>query len=190
MTESEVRKAIEKDFKLKGDQVKLSIHPIEKTSNLTVGLGEIIPQSGPATAAYIFGYTSKRLIQVNVHWGWPTNPEPEAANLVATANILRRYFVVRGFPKDKVSVNRQLEDGSVIVFQGADAENRTVLLRFMVPDVAGKITLNSETGDITFIENSGAANGSPPAAQVPWLRLWYMKNATAPDIFKVKKGQF
>ena len=190
MTEPEVRKAIEHDFQLKGEQVKRSMHPIEKTSNLTVSLGEIIPESGPTAIGYIFGYNSKRLIQVTVHWGWPANLEPDAANLVATANILRRYFAERGYPRDKVIMNRPADDGSLMVFQAADATDRTVRLKLSVPAATGKINLNAATGDITFIENTGAANESPPAAQFPWLRLWYMKNAMAPDVFKVKKGQF
>ncbi len=192
MTESEVSKAIEKDFQLKGEQVKRSIHPIEKTPNLTVSLGEIIPESGPTAVGYIFGYHSKRLIQVNVHWGWPANLEPVAANLVATANILRRYFAARGYPGDRVIMNQPADDGSIVVFQAADGRDRTVRLKLSVPAAMGKLNLNAATGDIAFTESTGGVETgkSPPGAQFPWLRLWYMKNATAPDVFKVKEGQF
>ena len=166
-------KAIRKDFGVESDRIEHSIHPVEKTASLSVAVGEIIPDGGPARVAYIFGYKSKRLIQVTVAWGRPANPKPDVEGIVATANILQRYFMERGFPRDKVMTNRRAEDGSVVVFQAADEQARTVLLKLNVPQ-----------------RRSGEANEAPSDADEVWLRLSYIENATAPDIFRVKAGDF
>src|SRR5262245_6157832 len=68
MTEAEVRSAIQKDFAVKPDQIRTAPNALERTTALVVPLQALDPGPGPATAAYILGYKSKRLIQVNVVW--------------------------------------------------------------------------------------------------------------------------
>ncbi len=173
MAEAEVRKMMAKDFGVKGDKIERSTHPIEKTTSMAFTSGEIIPEAGPVRVAYVFGYESKRLIQVTVGWGQPANPDPKLEGIVAAANILRRYFTGRGFPADSVITNRRAEDGSVIVFQGADDKGRTVFLKLKVPREAGT-----------------EAEGAAPRSGATWLRLSYIENPSDPDIFRVKTGDF
>src|SRR5580692_4597706 len=79
MTEAEVRKAIDADFKLSGSAVKPTDSPVERTRALSVTAPGLVPDSGKATIDYVLGFKSQRLIEVNVVWsaaGDPTN-KPE-----------------------------------------------------------------------------------------------------------------
>ena len=69
MTEKEVHRAIYKDFRISKKNVERQVHPTEKTVNLGILVEDLLPQSGPAKAYYVFGYKSRRLIQVNIVWG-------------------------------------------------------------------------------------------------------------------------
>ena len=170
-TEAMVKKAITKDFGHKGDDIKTTLHPLEKTTSYTIVIEDLIPDSGKATIAYILGYESESLMQVSIVWGTLVDPAATLDNLKVTATILRDYFLKRGFDAEKVITNRQADDGSNIVFQGSDANGRTVLLQLTAP--AGE-----------------QAEGATENAPAVWLRLSYIENPTTPDIFKVEEGQF
>ncbi len=170
-TEAKVKKAITKDFGHKGDDIKTTLHPLEKTTSYTIVVEDLIPDSGKATIAYILGYESESLMQVSIVWGTLVDPAATLDNLKVTAMILRDFFLKRGFDAEKVITNRQADDGSNIVFQGSDANGRTVLLQLTAP--AGE-------------QAEGATENAPPV----WLRLSYIENPAAPDIFRVEVGQF
>jgi len=175
MTEADVRKALMKDFDIAEDDIVSSNNSLEKTTSLVINIDEIIPDSGSAVAGYIFGYKSERLIQVNIIWG----SENEATNnamglvddLVATANILRRYFMKQGFPAESMITNTPLEGGSVLVFRGIDDQGRVAKLKLNISPGS----VNAETGE---------------EEQTVSLILNYIVNPSEPDIFKVEEGQF
>src|SRR5580693_1386206 len=68
MTEAEVRKAIETDFKLTGSAVRPGDNPVERTHLLSVTVPDLVPDSGKAVIDYVLGYKSHSLIEVNVTW--------------------------------------------------------------------------------------------------------------------------
>ena len=174
MTEADVIKSIKKDFKLSGKDINRLIHPSEKTTALSVVVSNIVPGSGSARVAYILGFQTKRLIQVNIIWGNPVDPKPNPKGLVATANSLRDYFARRGFKKDDLVMNARLSDGSVLVFRGSDPKGRMVILLLSGipnPEDAGK-------------------KQNPPVAKELSLRLSYISDPNSPDIFTIKDGAF
>ena len=171
MTEDQVRKALIKDFDMAEDDIGRSVNSVEKTTNLVVNVDDIIPDSGRAVVGYIFGYESKRLIQVNIIWGGD-DAQVTAANLVATANILRRYFLEQGFPKDTLISNAPLKDGSVLVFRGIDEQGRVALLK-----------LNVQQGQSA--EGEGATAGQSVS-----LHLNYIFDPKNPDVFQIEAGAF
>ncbi len=171
MTEDQVRKALMKDFDMAEDDIGRSINSLEKTTSLVVNVDGIIPDSGRAVVGYIFGYESKRLIQVNIIWGGD-DAQVTAANLVATANILRRYFLEQGFPKDTLISNAPLKDGSVLVFRGIDDQGRVALLK-----------LNVQQGQSA--EGEGATAGQSVS-----LHLNYIFDPKNPDVFQIEAGAF
>jgi hypothetical protein len=71
--EKAVRAAIKADFGLDAKAVSAEENPIEKTTALVTAVDTLEP-GGKAQIAYILGYKSKKLIQVNVVWGAPVDP--------------------------------------------------------------------------------------------------------------------
>ena len=187
MTEADVRKALRKDFGIEDSEIEGSVNVVEKTTALEITVNDLLPGSGPARAGYIFGYRSKRLIQVNVVWG-VLEPKPTTENLNATANILRGYFLGQGFAPDKVMTRTQLSDGSVIEFRGIDDKGRMALLVFInVPQEKGA----ARPGSIQPDPFEGVyALSSAPTRPALLLRLSYILNADNSDIFKIQKGNF
>lgn len=171
MSESDVSKAVRKEFDLKKDDIAHEENGLEKTTSLIVSANNLIPDSGPSRVAYIFGYGSKNLIQVNIVWGHPVDQNTTAQKLVATANILRNYFSASGY-KD-VIVNQPVEVGATVVFRGSDDKGRMVLL-----------VLNA-----TRASDAQAEEGADAPQRVS-LRLSYMENPGNPDIYRVQEGQF
>jgi hypothetical protein len=166
MTEPQVRNAIRKDFNLAGGKVKVEENEIEKTTVLTVTVPNLLPDAGPARIGYILGFKSKKLIQVNLLWGTPVAAETRPEKLRTAAEALGRYFLSLGFPRENVISNARLKDGTWVVFQGADAQKRTAVLRF------------AETP---------AADGKPATAM---MTLFYIESPDHPDVFKIGRGQF
>jgi hypothetical protein len=173
MTEAEVKTAITNDFKIPVDKLKTEPNPNERTAVLTIQVPDLIDGAGTARVSYIFGYTSKKLIQVNLVWGTPVDPQAKPDGIVAAANQLRDLFMGSGYDPHTVVANARANDGEVIVFEGQDADKRTTLLRL----VAGQPAADKD-----------AKKDKPPA--VTALFLSYILDSRNPDIYRLKKGQF
>jgi hypothetical protein len=170
ISEKEVKKQVQNEFGLDDKSVTREENSLEKTASLIVQVKDLIPDSGPSRIAYIFGFTSKKLIQVNILWGDPVDNTATPEKLVATARILSNYFRAAGYKN--VVVNQPVEVGATVVFRGTDDDGRMVLL-----------LLNAQRAS-----DEQVAEGAAP--QRVSLRLSYMENPTNPDIFRVEKGQF
>ena len=174
MTEAEVRAAIRKDFNVPPDKIAAENNLAERTNVLTVNVPDLLEGAGVGRVSYIFGFTSKKLIQVNVQWGTTVDPQISADKIVAAANQLRQLFLDSGYQPDSVVGNAKMGDGSVLVFQGQDADKHTTILRLATstttpPPVRGK--------------------EQRPAVTTA-LSLSYVLDALNPDIYRLKKGQF
>ena len=67
--EGDVLRAIKKDFKINKNAVSRGVNSNEKTVFLMIDVKGLLTGSGPSKVIYIFGYKSKKLIQVKVVWG-------------------------------------------------------------------------------------------------------------------------
>ena len=172
MTEKKVYKALKKDFGIPKGDVTRTQNSIEKTISLIITKDDIIPDSGQAVIAYIFGYESNKLIQINVIWSIDDTKPASAENLVATGNILRNYFVAQGFPQEGLLTNARLNDGSIVMFRGIDPKGRAAILK-----------LNIEKG---VVSEGGTASDD----KITLLKLTYILDPVAPDIFKINAGEF
>ena len=172
MTEAQVRQAIRKDFPIPGEKIASEANAGEKTTVLSVIVPDLIPNTGKAHVNYILGYTTKKLIQVNINWA----NEPKIAGaeeLVGAANLLRNYFMAEGYRPDSIVANRQLPNGYV-VFRGQDEQSRMVLLVLSGATAAGE-----------------ADKDKPPEKPQPIaLQLSYILNPEHPDVYQVPKGSF
>ena len=133
MTEKGVLKSTFKDFKIPKSKIQRRVHPIEKTLSFNFQVNDLLPDNGKASLFYVFGFNSKRLIQVNVLWGRTTEEKPDPQRVVDTANQIRTHFLNHVFQKKGLAVNSKLPDGSVLVFRGVDAKGRMVILLLVNP---------------------------------------------------------
>lgn len=172
-TEAQVRAAIKDDFKLNDAAIKAATHPLEQTRSLSITVRDLVVHSGEAQVAYVFGFRSKTLIQVNILWN---APDPAGAEVViGIGNALRDYFVSQSarFVKDQVKTNVQLTDGRILLFQGTDDKGRAVELVMVWaprPPAQGQ-----------------PADSRPGSAQ---LRLLYVLAPGNSDIQRIQPGQF
>jgi len=172
MTDAQVKEAIRKDFNIPPEKVGSEETLSEKTTVLSVNVPDLMAGAGIARVSYILGYATKKLIQVNIVWGTPVDPQVKQDRIVAAANQLRQLFLEAGYPPDKVTTNTRLPDGTILVFQGQDDQKHTTLLRLaQTPSTAKKEKAEKDDASIA-------------------LSLSYMRDSRNPDIYRLKKGQF
>ncbi|MGA8402683.1 MAG: hypothetical protein WB697_22535 [Stellaceae bacterium] len=174
MTEAQVKAAIRADFNIAEDKLKSTENPAEKTQVMSITVPDLLEGAGTAQASYIFGYTSKKLIQVNILWSSVLDPQATPQKIVAAADQLRVLFLGEGYDPHTVATNARTPDGSILVFVGQDADKHTTVLRLA-------------TGTVTPTEKDGKP-GKPVEAAA--LTLSYILDAKEPDIYRLKKGQF
>jgi hypothetical protein len=136
-------------------------------------VADLLTNIGGARISYIFGYRSKKLIQINVVW----TSEGGAASdetIVAMANTLRDYFAPQNYKPDSLVANRQFAENTIIVFRAGDLQGRTVLL------VLGRVAAAARS------EEKKRTRPPPPLT----LELSDILDAAHPDIFRIAKGQF
>jgi hypothetical protein len=172
MNEEQVRQAIRKDFPAAAGKISNAVHPSEKTTVLSVTVSDLLPNTGNARISYIFGYRSKKLIQINIVWTSEDNAASDET-LVGTANSLRDYFSSQNYKADTVVINRQLAENTIVVFRASDLQGRMVLL-----------VLSGAAAAARSEEKKGPR--PPPLT----LELSYIEDAAHPDVFRIGKGQF
>jgi hypothetical protein len=173
MDAAQVKAAIHKDFGIPAEKVKTEENAAERTMVLSLTVNDLLEGAGPTRVSYIFGFKTKKLIQVNILWGTPVDPQAQPEKIVAAGNQLRQLFLDSGYEPETVVTNARMADGTILVYQGQDADKHTTVLRLA----------------------SGSApvpgKGSKEArAETVALSLSYILDSRSPDIFRLKKGQF
>jgi len=166
MKESEVMRAITKDFKVSKSKVKQSVNPLEQTINLEVTVPKLIEVGGTAKIGYLLGHKSKKLMQVNMVWGSGLGKKVDVKDIISTANLLRSHFTKKRHQKEGFAVNLKVNDAMTIVFRGKDKKGRMAILSLTNPKV--------KKGEDTKIS----------------LKLSYILDAKNPDILSLKEGDF
>ena len=94
MSEEQVHQAIRNDFPALAAKLTSAVHPSEKTTVLSLTVADLLPHTSSARVSYIFGYRSKKLIQINIIWASDGSTASDET-VVGTANSLRDYFAAR-----------------------------------------------------------------------------------------------
>lgn len=175
MTDAQVKAAIHKDFNIPADKAQTEENPSERTTVLSVTVNELLEGAGKARISYILGYSTKKLIQVNIVWGTTIDPQTKPERLVGAANQLRTLFLNSGYDRETVASNVATADGSITVFQGQDLDKRMTLLRLV------------STPAPAPSKQHGKAE---PAGPTVVLFLSYLLDARNPDVYRLKKGLF
>jgi hypothetical protein len=176
MTEPEVRAVVAKDFGLKPAEIAGATNPVEGTTVLTAKVASLDPAPGPAVIAYILGYASKRLMQVNVAWGNQTADNADPNAMIGAGTRLERYFAGFSWNKDTTRAGIPVGPNTVVLFSGEDG--KTGAVRLILDGVKYQM------------EREGKASTSPDPKGPPKLLINYIGNRDNPDVAKIEKGKF
>jgi hypothetical protein len=168
MSEAEVRAAAAKDFATSADAIKSTQNAVEHTQVLSLKAADVLPEGGVAEVAYVLGYKTKKLIQINISWSKATDDKLTPERLTANAETLRAYFLGAGYKADTVVNNAPMNNG-VLLFRGADNSGRTTALLLQ-----GAFTGDKEQRTL-----------SPRN-----VSLFYLADPKNPDIYRVQPGKF
>jgi FlaG/FlaF family flagellin (archaellin) len=174
MTEAQVKAAVHSDFNIAEDKLNTTDNLAEKTQVVSITVPNLLEGAGTAQVTYILGYTSKKLIQVNILWSSVLDPQTAPQKIIAAADQLRVLLLGEGSDPQTIATNARTPDGSLVVFEGQDADKHTTVLRL----ASGTVTP----------PDSGGKPGKPVDAAA--LTLSYILSAQDPDIYRIKKGQF
>ena len=170
MTEAEVLRAIQMDFAIEGGEARM-IHPLQKTTALVIRADGLVSGAGATQVVYIFGYRSERLIQVTLSWGHPIETAVNAATLVRAARAMMNRMALQGLPRNTLTSDMAVDDGSIIVFRANDTNGHVIEMRMKGPGV-------------------GPATGNDNDETASWLRLSFIQDAKTPDTYKIEPGAF
>jgi hypothetical protein len=165
--EGDVLRAIKKDFKINKNAVSRGVNSNEKTVFLMIDVKDLLTGSGPSKVIYIFGYKSKKLIQVKVVWGKLAQKKPNIETIVSIATQLSNYFRQKRYQENGFASYRQLAEELILVFQGKDQKARATRLLLSNPK-----------------------NRDGEAGKNISLTLSYIEKPEDPDVFKIKDGDF
>jgi len=164
----EVKQAILRDFGISDSKIDAISHPTEQTQSLGISIDKLLPQSGKSRAVYVFGYKSKRLMQVNILMGHPVDTNITPQQVVDSGNLLGNHFFKKRYQEDGLVAHARLNDGSVLIFRGKDQKGHMALLRLSNPQPKEG---NKEDLKIT-------------------LTLSYIEKPEQPDAFQLKEDDF
>lgn len=175
MTKREVEAAIHRDFGIPPGKMHVETNPAERTTVLTVNIENLLNEAGKARVSYILGYTTKKLIEVNILWGTPVDSHVKPEQILAGAAQLRTLFLTSGYQPSSIISNVLTRSGATIVFEGRDAEKHMTVLRLLNKREASP---------------SRGHRNIKSFRRVVVLLLSYIESTANPDIYRLKKGQF
>jgi hypothetical protein len=176
MDETQVRAAIQTDFAVKPEAIKVVPNAMERTTALVVSLPTLDPGPGAATVVYILGYKTKKLIQVNVVWTQNVAPDKADSGPYLVAGVqLANYFNGFGWRDGKVTMGAPSGPNTLLLFAAEDG--KTGAVQVVVDGVA-------------FERKDGKVETAPQAPGSVSLRVAYIANRTTPDIYKLEPGRF
>lgn len=181
MDEQAVRKAINADFNVKESAVKVEDSPVDRTRVLVVSLPKLEPGPGPAVVSYILGFSSKRLIQVNVVWSGEKNEKSQAPSiqpLYAAGVSLGSHFLKYSWKEHGLRKDLLVDKTAILMFQGESKSSKGLVEVFL-----GNVPVTLKEPDKTE-----TALGQPDGPA--FLRVSYVANREEPDVYRVKAGEF
>ena len=117
MNMNQVKKAIYKDFELRGNKITTMKHPTEQTESIGITVEQLLPDAGKARVVYVFGYKTKKLIQVNLLLGHPVDTSATPQQIVDSGNLLGNHFFKKRYQEDGLIAHARLNDGSILIFR-------------------------------------------------------------------------
>lgn len=177
MDEAQVKAAIQSDFQVKAEDIKPAVNAMERTTALVVALPTLEPGPGPASVVYILGYKTKQLIQVNLVWTQPGEPgKSDSAPYLVAGVQLGNYFNGFTWKDGKVTLTTPAANNSLLVFGAEDAKTGAVQV------IVQGVTFERKP--------DGRVEAVPQTTVNISLRVSYIANLAAPDVFRIEPGRF
>ena len=173
MDEAAVLEAIEADFAISPDSVERSANTVEKTTSLTVTVSDLVDFTGRTEISYIFGYRTKKLVQVNLVWRVRSKFVGATQRLKWAAKAMANRFALWGLSRTEIGHNTKTRDGATILFRSQAESGMIASISLKVPS-----------------EDKASLSVSLSVDEGYWLRVAFIENTSAPDIFKIEPGQF
>jgi hypothetical protein len=170
MTQDMVRAAIKAYFNLSSVAFVAGTNAAERTQLLTITVPDLLPGGGKAQVSYVFGYSSKALIQVGISWSAAIDPTVDAAKLYADSDVLVAHFTSEGYVPATIRTGVVVDNG-ILLFRGEDSQGHTTILLMQ-----GQF--------------SGGADSTQKVLKPTNLALLYAADSKSPDIFKLDPGTF
>jgi hypothetical protein len=169
MIEAQVRATIERDLRVRPEDIRSEENKAEQTQLLEVRAPDVLPGGGTANVSYVFGFKSRTLIQVGLSWSKGTDDKMTPEQLFSNANILRSHFLESGYKPDTISTNMPISSG-LLLFRGSDAHDHTTVLVLQG----------------TFSQGENKQRILTPTA----LLLFYIADPKSPDVYRLPPGSF
>jgi hypothetical protein len=173
MTEAETRAAIAADFGIAANDIPRATHDLQKTTILTIAVNGLVPGSGQAEISYVLGYRDHTLFQVTVLWRARDDSAAAMGRLLLAAQSMINRFALLGFPDGHVAPGSVMGDGVKMLFRSRDSHGKLALIGLYSPSA-----------------NDGSGSAEISGKERPWLRVSFVRDAGAPDIFEIEPGQF
>ena len=177
MDEAQVKAAIQSDFSVKAEDIKVTPNAMERTTALVISLPSLEPGPGPASVVYILGYKSKKLVQVNLVWTQAGEAGASDGGPYLVAGMQHaNYFNGFTWRDGNVTLTAPAGANRLLVFGAEDARTGAVQV------VAEGITFDRKA--------DGRIEAVPQAAATITLRVAYIANLATPDVFRIEPGRF
>lgn len=176
MNEASVRAVIPKDLDVAADAVKTSENLSQQTHVLTVRAADVLPGGGAAEVAYVFGYKTKKLIQVGIVWTPATDAAITPERLFSNGNILRAHFIEDGDYKAETIITDAAVKNGLMMFRGSDAQGHTTVLLLQ--------------GQMSAPASATSADKDKRVLTPKSLSLIYLSDPKNPDVYRLTPGQF
>lgn len=169
MDEKQVRAAVAADFgKDAAEKATEQENLAEKTKVISLTVPDLFEGAGTGSVSYVFGYKSKKLIQIALLWSKQTDAELTPERLFSGGNVLQGYFAAQGYNPATIVTNAVVDAG-MLMFRGSDKDENTAML---------------------LLQGGFSGEGEQRKLDPNALLLYYIDNAKDPDVFRIPAGQF
>ena len=96
---------------------------------LIIQVPNLIAVGGVADIAYLLGYKSKNLVQVNIDWGFQVSKDTPPQEVMNAATLLQAHFIKKQYKKEDYAINAKIDETETLVFIGRDKKGSMIILR-------------------------------------------------------------
>jgi hypothetical protein len=168
--------AIKNDFGISAKNVKKHKNSKDKTTILTIKVKALSPFLVDGNVHYVFGYKTRKLMQVNVVWVSDAKTKQGVSAFTASAIDVLSYYSRFDLSNYNVVQGRAIKNG-ILLMAAVSKQSPYSTVEFILKGV--KVSQDSNKLDVDVIKG-----------EKPTVSLRYIKDLKNMDVFTLKKGDF